>query len=181
MVITLKEILIVDLYNSIENNDPSIIDKDLKYEDFEDLVDEYMELQKGDLTIIELRKKSIEDRIKITAACLLYLERNLMDEEIMQVLRDNKWKIDKDNYPFDIENIAKGLEKLRNKANRLDPEKKKKKKIDKAVSIYDILASMSSNLDGVYLDPRIVVVPEFISYRKALDRKAEQYEKLKAK
>ena len=185
MDLRLDNILIVDMYRAIDNDDPTILHSELNQLDFEELVEEYMELQSDDNTVMEQRIETIKRKLTIIAACLLYLESNLMDEEIMKVMNDLGFEITKDNYPFDMEKIAIKIERLQSKIKRMEgglPNKKTKKKANsKPATIYEILANMSAGLDGIYLDPRKLVVTEFIAFQGSLSRKVESYEKVKNK
>jgi len=184
MDLRLDNILIVDMYRAINEDNPAAISSELNQFDFEELVEEYMDLQSDDDTIIERRIETISRKLTIVSACLLYLEKNLMDEEIMAVMNDLGFVITRDNYPFDLQNVAIKMERLQGKIKRMEgsiPNKKKNKPKSKPATIYEILANMSSGLDGIYLDPRKLVVTEFIAYQGALKSKVESYEKIKKK
>ena len=182
MDINLDTLLIVTLYKAIESDNPNDIKEGMLREDFEDLVEDYIILQKSDPNIIELRIEKLKIKYKLALSCIYVLSTLMMDEQMMGVLNSIGFAITKDNYPFDLLQINKDLGKLAKKIKMMEddvPDKLKKDKSKKRVSIYDILASMSSNLEGVYLDPRKVVVTEFISYQNVLLSKKEAYEKLK--
>ena len=172
----MRDILIVDLYNAIEENNPNIIKNGLAQFDFEKLIEEYLEMQSGDNTVLELKIKTLSTKIAIGASCLIVLETKIADEEMMSILNQNGFKIDKDNYPYDLIAVAKKLEGLTGKLKRLETalpnSSKKKKKNDGIMTIYDVIASMGSGLE-LYLDPRKLSVVEFISYRKVLDSRAK--------
>lgn len=177
--ISVDTVLIVSLYKAIENDDPKIIHKKLPYDDFEELVSIYIELEKNDTSILTRRKEALELRVYMTLGCLTVLEQEVADKEVMEILRQQKWTMRMDYYQDDLKTVKKGIVILADKLKRLENDTPKKKKVNSKVSIYDVLASMSAGLDGIYLDPRIVTISEFISYQKVLDRKAEQYEKIK--
>ncbi len=181
--IAIKNILIVDLYEAIEKDDPGIISKDLSYDDFEELVDQYISFQKQDTSIINRRIETMELRAYVTLGCLYVMEQEgeIADKEMLDVLREQKWKIETDTYPYDVIKIRKSVTALLDKVKRMKNERPEKKKADsnEKVSIFELLASMGASLDGIYLDPRKVVVPEFSAYQNTIDRKSEAYEKLK--
>ena len=183
-MIGLEDILIVDLYKAIESDNPKVIDKNMTYEQFEDIVQLYIDVQKNDNSVSELRILKLTTKVKIARSCLYVLRSQLMDESMMKILNELNLKITKDNYPFDLVEIDRSLTSLEKKIKILkdnQPDDLKKKKEKSNVTIYDILASMSTNLDGIYLNPKTITVREFVSYKNVLERKQESYEKLKNK
>jgi len=181
-MVELENILIVKLYKAIEKNNPDIIEPGLSKYDFEELVENYIDMQIGDRNLVEERVLRLETKIKIATASLYVLSTNIMDQDMMDVLNSLNFKITKDNYPYDLIEINKQLDRLKAKLERLKKDlPKEKKKKDKKSTIYEILASMSANLEGVYLDPRKITVAEFISYQKVLEERKESYEKIKRK
>lgn len=181
MAIKLDEILVVTLFKAIEANDPKIISEDITEKEFEDLVQEYINAQKGQPSIKELRKLKLDARIQITTSCIIYMQDEPMDEDIHEILREHGWKIEKETIFEDVEVIVKGINSLIAKSKALDDEEVTPLDKQGESTIYDILAMMSANLDGMYLDPRKITVAEFFSYQKVIKRKAEQANELKRK
>jgi hypothetical protein len=177
----LKKILIVDLYEAIEKDDPKVISNDLTYDEFESLVLYFLEKQRGEPTIKEKQSFALDLRIKVTTACLVYLDYAKPDDDIIDVLRAHNWKIELITYREDIDKIVEGVKRLMGKKQSIDNDIKSATVGGKKMSIYEILANMSAGLEGIYLDPRKITAIEFISFQKVLERKADNIDKMKKK
>lgn len=170
------DILIVDLYRAIEKDSPQILGVDQKEYDY--LVSKYIVLQRGDQSVRERRKFAIDAKIEITIACLKYLEQCPVDEEIYEVLREHGWKISEETLKADVELIVKGIKGLIAKSETMRKEISPETSNSKRMTIFEILAFMSSGLE-LYLDPKRVTVSEFLAYQNVLEKKTEKIKTMK--
>ena len=155
---------------------------------FEALAKEYVKEDKKADSPLEKRVKKYTDKKFIVTATLFVLTKEIADEEMMQVLRDQGYKIERDTYFEDITQIAQSIEfldmRIAETKEKIPVPPKKNKKGNEKFNIFDILTSVSTGLE-LSLDFSKMVVSEFLSYRGALSRKIakmeEQTKKIKAK
>jgi hypothetical protein len=149
---------------------------------FEKLAQEFLDADVEFESPIESRIHKRKAQIQLIASCLFFLKERPGDESIIEVLKDNGVKIERDTYFDDIKKAYKKIEQLDFK-KRQDESKtkkaltpKKKKKPNEKNSIFDMMTSLSTGLE-LSLDFNNMVVREFISYKKALKRKRKLLEK----
>jgi hypothetical protein len=171
------KILIIDFLRAIQEDNPKIIG--VSKEDFDELVNEYMAEDKKE-SPLEKRARYYYDKIFIVKATLFVLTIDIADEKMMQVLRDQGYKVERDTYFQDISNIAEALEfeemKYDEIKNALPKKPKKKSKESEKINTFDILTSVATGLE-LSLNFNGMVVNEFLSYRSQLQRKITRMEK----
>ena len=107
---TLDDIKIIPFLKAMNNKDHKIIG--VSKDEFEDLINDYIRLLKENPNNFEKRLKKIEDKIFIVSRTLFVLNIEIADEEMMSILRDQGYHMQRDTYFNDIEKVVKDLKVL---------------------------------------------------------------------
>lgn len=173
--ISLNKIKVVGFLTAIRENDKSHISEGVTQKEFENLCEQYMESEKPKPGNIEKRVEKLAAKMIIIQGCLIVFESLPADEEMMEVLRDQGFKIERETYFQDLKVILskyKNLEfKHKNEKSRL-PKKAEKSENAAETSIYDMLTALASGLE-LSLNFETMTVGEFVSWRRQLRRKQE--------
>lgn len=175
MELAYDTVLIADLYKAIESDSPEILGDGITREQFEDFVNRYIDKQKGEPSVREKRLFALRGKIEIATACLGYLEQDPLDKDIIAVLAQHGFKITMENYADDLERVINQLTQLINKKKYYESEQEQQEKAGAKYNIYEILATMSAGLEGIYLNPKTLTISEFLAYQRVLEDKAKRH------
>jgi len=169
---------IIPFYTALQKADRTIIDNEITEEEFEDLLIDFMEMDKSKKTPIEQQRELLKNKISFIAVALFYLEEHSFDEDIANALGNYDIKITNDYFFQDMKIAEQKLSKLQKKYKLLNESKPKKLESKEKSDIYDILTSMSASLE-LHLNFESMTVKEFISWNKVLDSKISQLKSIK--
>lgn len=173
----LDNILIKDLLDAVEYDDPSIIDKSIKEDDWLEILNSYEDLfcGKRDKTF-DLQRKIEKLRLKyqVVQSCC---EGLLFDynQDYVDILSENNYKIDENkDYLEEIDRIQKKSNSILIRIERYVREMPKDTE-EKASNIDKIIIAYCSII-GVSSRPNETTVTEFSAYKELAEEKIKNIE-----
>lgn len=166
------------------NPNAEVVEDSILEDLWEDLKEEFQSLDNNELNNKIFKLSKNYDYYILTYEMVLMCVESLAfryDEELIQILKTKGYRVRKESYEKDLENIKRFADGLLTKANHFksqlpkedNPEERKKDK----TTIDDIIASYELILGYGFGDYNTMVCTKFLAVKKQVENKIKQQEK----